>query len=382
MIKLYYHGGSGNHGCEAIVRGTRRVLNTDLLLYSMRIEEDQKFGLDGIVDLESDEINDIERDSFKDYLCRLYTKIFKNTRLRTSMERKKFLHDIKNGDVCLSIGGDNYCYLGYETLSDLNFLIKRHGGKTVLWGCSVEPEIVKRNKEDFESYDLIVARESISYNELKKINQNTKLFPDPAFALKAQEMILPEKFEEGNTIGINLSPLIIRNEEQSGITLINYEKLIDYILKETNYNIALIAHVVWKHDNDIEAIDKLYEKYQSCERVVRICDGNAEELKWCISKCKMFIGARTHATIAAYSTCVPTLVIGYSVKARGIAKDLFGTDENYVLPVQNLRDEYHIVEAFKWLENNYKSIKEHLENIMPEYKKSVYGIAKEIEKIM
>ena len=50
----------------------------------------------------------------------------------------------------------------------------------------------------------------------------------------------------------------------------------------------------------------------------------------------MFIGARTHATIAAYSSCVPTLVVGYSIKARGIAKDLFGTDEGYVLPVQAL----------------------------------------------
>lgn len=53
----------------------------------------------------------------------------------------------------------------------------------------------------------------------------------------------------------------------------------------------------------------------------------------------MFIGARTHATIAAYSSLVPTLVVGYSVKARGIARDLFGTEKNYVLPVQLLRKE-------------------------------------------
>ena len=56
----------------------------------------------------------------------------------------------------------------------------------------------------------------------------------------------------------------------------------------------------------------------------------------------MFIGARTHSTIAAYSSGVPTLVVGYSVKAKGIAKDLFGTEENYVLPVQALKEENNL----------------------------------------
>ena len=27
MINLYYHGGSANHGCEAIVRSTAKILN-------------------------------------------------------------------------------------------------------------------------------------------------------------------------------------------------------------------------------------------------------------------------------------------------------------------------------------------------------------------
>ena len=58
------------------------------------------------------------------------------------------------------------------------------------------------------------------------------------------------------------------------------------------------------------------------------------------------MGARTHATIAAYSTGVPTLVIGYSVKARGIAKDLFGTEDGFVLPVQTLSGSTDIVKVF------------------------------------
>lgn len=64
----------------------------------------------------------------------------------------------------------------------------------------------------------------------------------------------------------------------------------------------------------------------------------AAQYKSIISRCDMFIGARTHATIAAYSTCVPTLVIGYSVKSKGIAKDIFGTDEGLVIPVSEITD--------------------------------------------
>ena len=71
------------------------------------------------------------------------------------------------------------------------------------------------------------------------------------------------------------------------------------------------------------------------------------ELKGYIARCRFFIGARTHSTIAAYSSGVPTLVLGYSVKSKGIAKDLFGTYENYVLTVQQLKEYSELGRAFK-----------------------------------
>ena len=77
-------------------------------------------------------------------------------------------------------------------------------------------------KKDLTGYSLIVARESLSYNFLKTINKNTVLLPDPAFQLDKVELPLPEKFIEGNTIGINVSPLIIGCENSNGITIKNY----------------------------------------------------------------------------------------------------------------------------------------------------------------
>ncbi|MDO5124498.1 MAG: polysaccharide pyruvyl transferase family protein, partial [Eubacteriales bacterium] len=88
------------------------------------------------------------------------------------------------------------------------------------------------------------------------------------------------------------------------------------------------------YNNDLKPLESLFSIYKDSGRVVLIKDHNCEELKGYISRCRFFVGARTHATIAAYSTCVPTLVVGYSIKSKGIAKDLFGTFEKYVVPVQ------------------------------------------------
>lgn len=49
MIVLYYHGGSANHGCEAIVRSTQCILSQPLTLFSSAADEDILYHLDRIV---------------------------------------------------------------------------------------------------------------------------------------------------------------------------------------------------------------------------------------------------------------------------------------------------------------------------------------------
>ena len=61
------------------------------------------------------------------------------------------------------------------------------------------------------------------------------------------------------------------------------------------------------------------------------------------------------------------MVAGYSIKARGIAKDIFGTEENYVISVQNFTDKNNLKTAFQWLEKNAKQIEDFLETRMPQY---------------
>ena len=128
-------------------------------------------------------------------------------------------------------------------------------------------------------------------------------------------------------VGINLSPVVMEDESKGGIVTANYYRLIEHLLNNTAYDILLIPHVVWNNSNDYTVLKKVYEQYKSTERVTLVQDSSAMDLKAIIGTCTIFVGARTHSTIAAYSQCIPTLVLGYSVKARGIAKDIFGTEE-------------------------------------------------------
>lgn len=268
----------------------------------------------------------------------------------------------------LSIGGDNYCYAGTDILAHYHTALRKKGAKTVLWGCSVDPEYLNAAvKADLAKYDLITARESISYGLLRGINPNTYLVPDPAFALQKVELLLPKEFVPGNTVGINVSPLIIQCESQKGVTMLNYQNLIQYILTQTDMCVALIPHVVEPKNDDNVVLQSLYEQFGGSGRICMIKDCNCMELKGYISRCRFFVGARTHATIAAYSSCVPTLVVGYSTKSKGIARDLFGTEEGYVISVQDLTEERALQKHFKWIYEHEEQIRHQLQRIIPSY---------------
>ena len=363
---MYGNGGSGNHGCEAIIRGTQAVLEGKYIIQSNSVEEDLQYGIEGNIYPEKQ--GRISKYKFLSAYLKL--KMFHNY---IDLDGIHYLPAIQKqkgqADLALSVGGDNYCYDGAELYAYLNKAYHKNGFKTVLWGCSIDPDTVAKEviKKDLQHYDAIIARESITYEAVKRIQPNTLLAPDPGFFMEAESCDLPMCFRK-KVIGINASPMIISYEKSQGAAYENYKNLVQYILDNTDYSIALVPHVVWKTNDDRTVLRKLYSDFNYDERISLVEDHNAPQLKYIISNCECFVGARTHATIAAYSSCVPTLVVGYSVKAKGIAKDLFGTEENYVLPVQSLNNEKQLTESFKWLLRNKDDISEHLRDYLPLYK--------------
>ena len=371
-VFLYAHGGSGNHGCEALVRSTIKLLNSaDVTLISTRPDEDIKYGIDHICTIikeTNENFKKISLDFAKAYLA---LKVKNNPRPMEKLRYKDAFDHIKKGDIALSIGGDNYCYADVDKYIMMHEMLKKRGAKTVLWGCSIEPEIVSKKhiSHDLARYDLIIARESITFESVRKINSNSILLPDPAFFLEMEKTVMPEKFAVGNTVGINLSPMIIDCENQNGVVWQNYVSLIDFILTKTDMNIAFFPHVVWKENDDRIPLSLLYQKYKKTERVCLVEDQTCSKLKYLISKCRFFVGARTHSTIAAYSTLIPSIVLGYSVKSVGIASDLFTPRNNYVVVTQQLSDSGALTRRFITLLENESKINERLNNKMTIYNK-------------
>ena len=367
---IYGNGSAGNHGCEAIHRGTMALLGGahNYIIQSPDMADDRRYGLGELARLWQAE-QPVKR-NLRFLLA--YLKL-KRTGDYTAMDGLAYLPGIKcaagAAKVALSVGGDNYCYPGTEIYGWLNREYHRNGMKTVLWGCSVEPDRVPEIAEDMARYDLIVARESITFEALSKVNPNTVLSPDPAFFMEPQVCGLDPRMESGSTIGINISPMIVSNEGKAGMAYENYRQLIAWILEHTDAYVALVPHVVWPSNDDRTVLRRLYEEFGCHERLIPVEDHSAPELKYIISKCRIFVGARTHATIAAYSSGVPTLVVGYSVKARGIARDLFGTEEGYVLPVQSLREPMELTNPFRELLKREEADRAHLKAFLPDYRK-------------
>ena len=386
-IVLFAHGTHENRGCEAIVRSTSALLhnefkNTDIYVGSYNPEGDANVKLPYV----------------KEYLQQRIVKSRFSLEWNRSVRQMHILKDkfgffewlprdvirkANESELVLSIGGDNYCYGAPYSIYTVNRAVKKNqDSKLVLFGASIEPSAIDDEmRANLDLHDALIVRESITYEALVKngLGKKSYLHPDPAFTMEKEIVDLPKTWEEDNMIGLNISPLIMEYETNDGVVSNAANSLVKYILESTNHKIALIPHV----ENDIIPLRKLYDDYKESGRVVLIENKyTAPQLKYIISKCKMFIGARTHATIAAYSTYVPTLVIGYSVKAKGIAKDLFGNSEGLILPVQELKSEKQLVDYFDNFIGREKELRSHLESIMPEYKKKAYESVNVITNIL
>lgn len=389
---FYSHGGSQNHGCEAIVRTLSTMIKKEkpdsfLKLYTFKKAEDEKAGFPLVDEMEEFDYSvNPSNVTFADKIkIALYSK-------QSQKKADDFYYTIacrnpslKKNDVYISVGGDNYCYGDGHVAKAMNTTLRSMGKKTVLWGCSIGPEDMTPEKiEDLKGFDLIVARETYSYNALIEngIDKNTVLYPDSAFLLPVDEKMNESFKVKEHTVGLNISNFVYpKNCDENHPAKKAVFSLIRYILDETDLNILLIPHVTRDNKADCETLGEIYEKFK-CDRVGLVGgEYSATEYKSIISRCEAFIGARTHATIAAYSTCVPTLVIGYSIKSKGIAKDIFGTYEGYVFPVEELSDSDRFIEIFKNFYDKNGEMRKYLQNFMPDYIGKAENSIKELFKI-
>ena len=170
-IMMFAHGGSLNRGCEAIVRSSTQLIKQKInksrvYLVSSRPETDRIIpALDRIYDGSDSQI---KKHSLSWFLSSFKVKFFGDESFAYRKIHHNIIRHIKDVDLCLSIGGDNYCYGEQPGWYEVDRRVKAKGKKLVLWGCSIGKEDMSEQKlQDLKQFDLILARETLTYQMLK-----------------------------------------------------------------------------------------------------------------------------------------------------------------------------------------------------------------------
>lgn len=392
-MKRFYLSGQrtfGNRGCEAIVRSTVALLRErfegcEVLVPSDDIERDRRqwpeAAQSGVQFVEA----------YRPFHSRLWARVQKAP---VGFIKRAgwpfpfpawFKAQIASVDAVIAVGGDNYSldYLLPSLYMGIDRLAMDMGKPVCLWGASVgpferEPAFVPAIRDHLSRMTWIGVRESLSYRYLTETLGlgNVGMMADPAFTLaKApteSAAFWPQAGEMG-VIGFNISPLIERykSEEQN-----LREEAIGFIRAAVakGFAILLVPHVIPKEgdpkNNDSMYMARMLEDVQDLgDRVTLMPSLNAAQIKDVVSRLRFFIGARTHATIAALSSGVPTISISYSVKAIGINRDLFG-DRPVVLETPLLTTE-SLLGKLDYLLDKETEIRDRLRTVLPEWRGKV-----------
>jgi polysaccharide pyruvyl transferase WcaK-like protein len=286
-----------------------------------------------------------------------------------------------SADAVLSVGGDNFSMdYGYPFyFMELNRLARERNKKLVIWGATIGPFPEDGRLNDIvaslRQADLITARESATVRYLRRIGitDNVRQTADPAFLLPLQAV--PDEClrsaSEG-VLGLNVSR-ILSSYNKSGRVIDVIQEISSFlrrVVQSSGLRIALVPHVIdlTSDNNDYAFMQGIYDALKDTGRIYRIPPAyNALQLKYLISRCRFFIGARTHSTIAALSSGVPTLSIGYSLKSRGINEDIFGHQE-YALRIDDL-SAGELFRRFSRMRTDESTIRQRLSVRIPEIMK-------------
>jgi polysaccharide pyruvyl transferase WcaK-like protein len=188
--------------------------------------------------------------------------------------------------------------------------------------------------------DLLFARESESVAILEAIGLGKKcqLFPDVAMVLPCVDLgelrcsteVKDFVIDSEPYVGLSLSTKVIFEEKRQG-TLARYEDLMfNFVgwLLDQQYRVLFIPHTYQPHKPDscdlrlaLRVFENLTPSPGQC--LVVQDDLPPDELKTLISRSSVFVGSRYHSLVAALSTGVPSLSVGWSHKYDGLLS-LFG----------------------------------------------------------
>jgi polysaccharide pyruvyl transferase WcaK-like protein len=382
LFILAGHAPYDNKGCEAIVRGTVEILRHHFsgprFVVASHYSSHAQYLLQTPAETDKDITHEKTLTKFEPlWFLQKGAQLF-FPKLRPAVTYRRMMPYVKDSLAVLSVGGDGYS-LDYGLpwlLTDLDDLIISRKKPIVIWGASVgpfssNPRYERYMIEHLKKIDGIFVRESASMEYLtrKGVVDNVYQVADPAFLLQPIKPGPGKLFEEISRegLGINLSPLMANY-----VTNGNFKEWVEYaaeIVREVANTferpLYLIPHVTSRHTNDHEFMRLIMERIGKTRQEIILLppDLNAAETKWVISQLSVFAGARTHATIAAVSSGVPTLTMAYSIKAEGINLDIFG-GLDYCIKSYDIKPAA-IVRKLTEIFDNSDKIRHQINEVMP-----------------
>jgi polysaccharide pyruvyl transferase WcaK-like protein len=169
--------------------------------------------------------------------------------------------------------------------------------------------------------DEIFSRDELSKNHYQSlISKKINNFTDVAFSLPFTKMPLNE---DTTKVGINVSGLLYSRPPNDGnfALKLNYadytDRVIEYFVNQ-GVEVTLVPHVSGKanEEDDLYASKLLLSKFKQLKIAPKF--STPVEAKTFISQFDFFIGARMHATIAAFSSNVAVAPVAYSMKFKGV----------------------------------------------------------------
>lgn len=260
----------------------------------------------------------------------LVKTFYNNYSLKQKLAIPEIFIDITEGDSFSDIYGS----LRFDSWTKVKEYIIANQKKLILGPQTYGPfnnlNNKKRAKEIIEASSLVITRDMMSKEYVEAFaNKKIELSTDLAFRLPYSPL---EISSDKVKVGLNVSGLLWGDgyeitTKKFSLSL-DYKKLIVSLIQwltKNNYEVHLIPHVMI---SDMKAIEELHTLYP--QTVVASYFKSPVEAKGYIAAMDIFIGARMHATIAAFSSNVATIPMAYSRKFEGLFKSL-GYDINVSL---------------------------------------------------
>ena len=318
---------SANKGCEALAYSLFSMLNTILRRRDMRAK------VSSVVYLPKGQTLERDMSAFD-----RIDHVFLPNRKRSLQAQWNIVKAIREADLCIDMTeGDSFSDIYgssrfyWRTAEKALVLLC---GKRLILGPQTYGPYGTAVSRGFASWvlwraDCVVTRDEPSAALVREMTGKSPcVATDIAFDLPTNAALLPER--QGRRIGINVSGLLwnggYTGNDQFGLK-VDYMDYITQLIRhclDKGTEVWLIPHVIMAPDdpdpeNDLAVCLALCREFPQC-RVIEASD-TPMELKGLISQMDVFVGARMHAVIAAFSCGVPAIPFAYSKKFG----DLFGS---------------------------------------------------------